>query len=86
MVNWQITATTIYCHSVESEVTILVYKDGSVKCVDYKKYGEQGRDALELAKRSKRLGRQLKCEGPLCQRALQYRDKLFAEEESSAGR
>ncbi|HEY81740.1 MAG TPA: hypothetical protein G4O01_00405 [Dehalococcoidia bacterium] len=86
MVNWQITATTLYCDSVDSEVTILVYKDGSVKCVDYDKYREQGRNAAELAKKSKRLGRQLKCDGPLCQRALQYRDKLFAEEESSAGR
>jgi len=84
MVNWQITATTIYCDGVENEVTVLVYKDGRAKCIGFDQYGESGRNVAELIKKSKRLGRQLKCEGPECERVIQYRDKLFAEEEELA--
>lgn len=32
MVNWQITAKTIYCDIVRDEVTIMVKKDWSVQC------------------------------------------------------
>jgi hypothetical protein len=32
MVNWTITATTILCARIKDEVTVLVYKDGSVRC------------------------------------------------------
>ena len=80
MVNWQVTATTIYCEAVNDEVTIMVYKDGSVKCSGYKKYGESGRETGNLAKKKQTKGR-LECEGPQCYRGRQYRDRLFAEEE-----
>ena len=40
MVDWKVTATTIHCDAVGDEVTILVYKDGSVKCIGYDKYGK----------------------------------------------
>ena len=81
MVNWQVTATTIYCDAVDDEVTLLVYKDGLAKCTGYKKYGEPSQEIVGLVKRkSKQLQRQLKCEGPECYRLIQYRDKLFAEE------
>ena len=36
MVDWQVTATTIYCDAVDDDVTLLVYKDGSAKCTGYK--------------------------------------------------
>ncbi len=80
--NWQVTATTIYCDAVDDDVTILVYKDGSAKCTGYKKYVESPtKEALkELKQRSKKLGRQLKCEGPLDHRVTDYRDKIMAEE------
>ena len=81
MVNWQVTATTIYCDAVDDEVTLMVYKDGSVKCTGYKKYCEPGREISKLLERkSKQLNRKLECEGPECYRVIQYRDKLFAEE------
>ena len=81
MVNWQVTAATISCDAVDDEVTLLVYKDGSAKCVGYGKYGKPDKDTAKLMnEKSKHLKRQLKCEGPECYRVIQYRDKLFAEE------
>ena len=81
MVNWQITAITIYCDAVDDEVTLLVYKDWSAKCTSYSKYGEPSREIHKvLRKKSKQLGRRLECEGPECSRVLQYKEKLLAEE------
>lgn len=70
MVNWQITATTVYCDAVNEEVTILVYKDGSVKCTGYEK----------LAKSNQKADGQLRCVGTQCRRAVEYKEKLLAEE------
>ena len=81
MVNWQVTATTIYCDAVDDEVTLMVYKDGSAKCTSYKKYYQPSKEARKLLKRkSKQLNRKLKCEGLECYRVVQYKEKLFAEE------
>ena len=87
-VNWQVTATTIYCEAVDDEVTVMVYKDGSAKCTGYKKYGEPNKEIVSLLKKkSKRLKRQLECVGSDCYRVTQYKEKLFAEEarKGSAG-
>jgi len=70
MVNWQVTAATIYCDDIDNEVTIMVYKDGSVRCVGYEKYLKQDRPSK----------RPLQCGGPECSRVIQYRDRIFAEE------
>ena len=81
MVNWQVTATTIYCDAVDDEVTLMVYKDWSASCVGYSKYGEPGKEIVELLKdKSKKLRRHLACEGLECIRVIQYKDKLLAEE------
>ena len=81
MVNWQVTATTIYCDAVDDEVTLLVYKDGSAKCIAYMKYGKPDKETLNLLKKkSDQLKRHRECEGPECHWVIQYRDKLFAEE------
>ncbi|MFC1964463.1 hypothetical protein ACFLWG_00430 [Chloroflexota bacterium] len=81
MVNWQVTATTIYCDAVDDEVTLMVFKDGVTKCTGYKKYHEPGKEISKLFKRKgARLDRKLECEGPECSRVIQYRDKLFAED------
>jgi len=85
MVDWQVTATTIYCDAVDDDVTVLVYKDWSVKCVGYKKYGESSKGIAKMLKeKGKKLGRELKCEGPECSRMIGYRDKLRAEEKVRA--
>ena len=81
MVDWQVTATSIYCNSIDEEVTIMVYKDWSLKCTGYNKYGEPDKNTLNILKeRSRKSGRQLKCEGLQCQQLTQYKEKLSAEE------
>lgn len=86
MVNWQVTATTIYCDAVDDEITILVQKDFSVRCTGYRKYGEFSESTRNLSRKSQQLKRQLRCEGPECWRVVQYRDKLLAEETPKGGR
>jgi len=84
MVNWQVTATTIYCDAVDDEVTLMVYKDGSTKCTGYKKYYQPSKEAHKLlARKSKHLDRKLKCEDLECYRVVQYKEKLFTEEAQS---
>ena len=82
MVNWQVTATTIYCDAVDNDVTIMVYQDRSARCVGYKKYIESitKETAKELKKRARKSGRELRCEGPECSRVIAFRDGVFAEE------
>lgn len=71
MVNWQITAKTIYCESAGEEVTIIVKKDWSVQCTGY-------RDRQEGP--PNRTYTSAECEGTNCTRINQYRDQLKAEE------
>jgi len=81
MVDWQVTATTIYCDAVDDEATVLVYRDFSVKCTGYSRYGEPDQETFAvLSKKSKQSGRHLECEGPECWRVTQYKEKLIAEE------
>jgi hypothetical protein len=81
MMNWQITATTIYCDAVADEVTVLVYKDGTAKCTGYAKYGEPGREVgAMLRKKGRELKRSIECRGQGCSIIARYRDKLLTEE------
>jgi hypothetical protein len=81
VVNWQLTATTIYCDAVDDEVTLMVHGDWSVKCTGYRKYSEPSKVVRNLLKRkSKQLKRQLECVGQECYRVIQYKEKLLAEE------
>ncbi|AKG53617.1 hypothetical protein DGWBC_0954 [Dehalogenimonas sp. WBC-2] len=82
--DWQVTATTIKCDAVEDEITIMVHPDGSAKCASYVKYGAtKNKTISDMAKRAKKMGLTLKCEGPLCHRVIDYRDKIMAEEETA---
>ena len=82
MVDWQVTATTIFCDLVDDEVTLMIYKDGSAKCTGHKKYVEKAtKDTLKtLKKKGKKLGKELKCVYPGPCGLSQYKDKIFAEE------
>jgi hypothetical protein len=82
MVNWQVTAKTIFCDAVDDEITIIVQKDWSVRCTGYSKYNESGEGASNLKKKAKKIKRQLKCEGQECSRVIQYKERLFNEETS----
>ncbi len=80
MINWQITAKTIYCDAVDDEVTIMVLKDWSVRCTGYYKYGGSDKNSDSLKKKAKKIKHQLKCEGQECSRVTQYKERLFEEE------
>lgn len=68
MVNWQITATTILCNATGSEVTVMAYKDGSLKCT--------GESALTRPQT-----KTAPCTATACSQVLAYRDKLLSEED-----
>jgi hypothetical protein len=78
MVDWEITATTIFCDSVRDEVTIIVQEDGSVKCSGTKKYEiASGVNKNVLKKTNKAAGKHMTCLGDHCTTVKQYRDKLM---------
>lgn len=78
MVDWQITATTIYCDAVKDEVTILVSKDWTVKCTGHKKYADPDG-------KSRKSKRNSACAGEACPRVKAYKQKLV-DEEAGKGR
>ena len=85
MENWQVTATTVYCDAVDDDVTIIVYKDWSIRCTGCRKYVESlSKETAKMLKRkAKRLGRNLRCDGPLDCRATDYRDTLIAQDRAA---
>ena len=85
MGSWQVTAKAIYCDAVEDDVTIQVFPDGSTKCTGYHRYIEQAdkESAAILQKKSRGLGRSLKCAGPLDIRVTSYRDLIMNQDKSS---
>ena len=84
MTDWQLTATTIYCDAVDDEVTFIVQRDWSSRCVHSEKYYRPDRDtARRLAARQQALGRMLACEGSECHRLTSYIEKLQVEEKAS---
>ena len=73
MAGWQITAATVYCDDISDEVTVVVQRDGAVRCVRYSKPSEPNKRNT-----------QVKCNGPECRLVIDYRDRLFAEEANQA--
>ena len=87
MVNWMVTATTVYCDAVADEVTVIADKDGALKCTGYTKYYKPDKETSKsIRAKSKQLGKQLECEGLDCYRVTQYQDKLQAEAGKDARR
>jgi hypothetical protein len=84
MVDWQVTATTIYCDAVDADVTVMVDAGGGVRCAGTLKYLTQTtpNTQRQLKQRSRKLGRSLGCEADACPRTLAYRDRIFAEEKA----
>ena len=80
MVDWQVTATTIFCDAVDDEVTVIVSSDGTVKCTGRQKYSQPSKEtAKEMEKKRKQLGKQLGCKEDECSGIIQYRDKLLGQ-------
>jgi hypothetical protein len=83
--NWQLTATTIYCDAVDDDVTLLVDKSLNIRCTGYARYvtNLDKETAKIFRDKSRRLGRNLKCDGPQDFRVTGYRDRLIAEVKAS---
>lgn len=80
MVDWEITATTIYCDAVSDEVTFLVSKDGTLKCTGHQKYARPDKETTKnIKKKSRQLGKQVGCAEAVCSRVIQYRDRLLGK-------
>jgi hypothetical protein len=81
MTSWQITAKTILCEAVDDEVTVLVYKNGSIRCTGSRKYNQPSDVTMNvIKKKTRRLKRPVKCEGDPCSRVMEYKNKILAEE------
>jgi len=93
--NWQVTATLIYCDAVEADVTVMVHKDWSTSCGYYKRWGPVRREkkkGIEAVLHRLGIVDEIKCipasdcGGPeKCPKLLEYRDKLYQEEEVARG-
>jgi hypothetical protein len=80
MVDWEVTATTIYCEAVDDEVTLIVNGAGTAKCTGRQKYENPLKDVRKtLAAKSRSLGRKLSCYGEQCAIVKQYRVKVAGE-------
>jgi hypothetical protein len=78
MVDWEVTATTIYCDYVDDEVTIIVNGNGTVKCTGTQKYAPSNKQAAqELKKKSKNKAKTLLCKDAACSKIARYRDELL---------
>lgn len=70
MANWQLTATTILCDSCGKEVTIIIYKDGQVKCTGVPlPSGDDNKNCVSA------------CAAETCRQVAEYKSKLEAEEQ-----
>ncbi len=80
MADWQVTATTIYCDAVDDEVTLIVSADGAVKCTGFQRYLKPGKEtSKEMKEKSRRLGKQIECQGLDCIRVTEYKDSLLGK-------
>jgi hypothetical protein len=78
MVDWEVTATTIYCESVDDEVTLIISGEGAVKCTGRQKYENPQKEAKKTLKTKRRnTGKQLNCKGAECGAVKQYREKMM---------
>jgi hypothetical protein len=78
MVDWEVTATTIYCDDVDDEVTIIVQGNGTVRCTGSQKYALNNKEAQkELKKKSQKAGKPLLCKDNACPKLPKYRDELM---------
>jgi len=71
MSNWQLTATTIFCDTCSGEVTIMVYKDGQVKCTGVSRLPGKSKKTAPPS-----------CSADKCKQVADYKAKLDVEERS----
>jgi hypothetical protein len=82
--NWQLTTTTIYCDAVDDDVSLIVDKNLNIRCTGYSRYMTNLDKETDrtLRQKSRKLGRNLECEGPQDFRVTRYHDKIIGEEKA----
>jgi hypothetical protein len=81
MPDWQITAKTIFCESVDDEVTWLVYRNGTTRCTGCRKYSQPNDITRKVIReKTRRLKRPITCEGENCPDISVYKDQILGEE------
>jgi hypothetical protein len=81
MVDWQITATTIYCDAVNDEVTLIISPEGLVKCTGQQKYEKPGKETLKaMQQKSRAAGKKLACEGIGCARVTKHKQEMLGNQ------
>jgi hypothetical protein len=81
MVDWEITATTIYCEDVDDEVTLLISADGTVKCTGRERYTSKDKDVIKaVKKKSKLTGKRPQCRPGECRKITEQVKKHLGGE------
>ena len=80
MVDWEVTATTIFCDDVDDEVTIIVNQNGTAKCTGSQKYSKASKERSKSLKRraSKWVSRSPAKTTPVL-KLTKYRDELLSK-------
>jgi len=82
-VEWRVTMKTFLCDIVEDWATVLVYRDGTVKCTHFMRHGP-------VKLKNKKSKEEVKlCRGPEnCDLCLAYKEDVFRREKepSHSGR
>jgi hypothetical protein len=68
MVDWKVTATTIFCDVVNDEVTFIVSGDGTITCTGQQRYATPGRQSGPTART---------CAGDECRIKIQHREHML---------
>ena len=80
MIDWEVTATTMYCDAVADEVTIILNSDGTVRCIGYEKYSNPDKNNINhLKSKGKQFERTLQCQDLGCSLITGYKEKIFSE-------
>lgn len=83
MVNWQITARTLYCDCVADEVTLLINSDGSFDCTGFQRYGTDTVDSSRARREHSKITSQtIACTGKSCKILNDYAADVLSGEKS----
>lgn len=78
--NWEKTAISLRCDSINDFVAVMVNRDWLAKCAWYLKYKSEATKGNKQNIDKTIRGRIDKCIGPGCPIVTKYRDKLMEEE------
>jgi len=77
--DWQVTATTLFCDQVGEWVTIMVYPDGTVKCNYFVRHGPTKKKVKGEESKENR-----ECTGTDCALCTGYKEKVSQRDAEAA--